>query len=142
MGFSRKIEDGGVKGVHKNVKLGLMAKYPQVKSEGFARAICAAVGHEDIDPEYFRKPVRVVPDGYALSQDERVIDVFEIEILYLLSDRKLEHYAKMMVDLDCYDWTLNVFVVSRHGHINQIDLRPWYYKWLSRAQAVEPAGVA
>ena len=73
---------------------------------------------------------KIVCDGYVIDWNERRIDVFEVEDTHRITDKKLAQYAMLAVSLEEYEIMMELFVVNRYGHINKIELMPYYLKHL------------
>ena len=106
---------------HADILAALVEAYPDIQTRRFNRAL-ATVYPPSVEAPIFRR----VPDAFAIYLPAMDVDLFEIEITSGLTPAALADYAALMVDLSFDYVTGRLFVVSRFGHINEIDTRPWY----------------
>lgn len=102
----------------------LQATYPSVCKGRFLDALMEAFPDYAIDASRFTR----VPDAYAIRVGDREVDLFEVEVTHPLPVHTLRDIAKLWFELDALAIQLSLYVVSRYGHINAVDLRPWYYE--------------
>jgi hypothetical protein len=74
--------------------------------------------------------MELIPDAYAIHRDTNELHFFEVEVRHLLTDTKLQEYARFLTIMDFYGIEFGVFSVNQHGHINQVPLLPHYIAWL------------
>ena len=63
-----------------------------------------------------------VPDAYRLSAEEKTVDIYEVEVTWALTDKKLRQLGELWLLLKTRGWSLRLFVVNRWLHINELDL--------------------
>lgn len=110
----------------------LKAERPEPQTRSFVRALREAfpeVGGDE--PVAFNR----VPDGYVIRKESREVDLFEAEATHPLSKRATEDICRLWFDLDGASIRLSLYIVNRFGHVNQVDLEPWYYLLVHGAAA-------
>ena len=75
------------------------------------------------------------PDAYVVDRAERDLHFFEIEVYNPMAHDKLLAYGKMQTDMAYYGIDFGVYVVNKYGHINRVDLLPYYAEWLTEVAA-------
>ena len=70
------------------------------------------------------------PDAYIVDRAERDLHFFEIEVYNPMAHDKLLAYGKMQTDMAYYGIDFGVYVANKYGHINRVDLLPYYAQWL------------
>ncbi len=81
---------------------------------GFRANLERAVGHG--------LSFRLVPDAHRIDEEERTVEVHEVEVTHSMSENKLERYLRLYWALDEHDWELRVFVVNRFGQRSELDM--------------------
>lgn len=74
---------------------------------------------------------RFEPDAYALDVKAGFLHFFEIEVYNPMTTAKLKAYGRLMMNLNYYGIEFAVLVVNKYGHINTVDLLPYYALSLS-----------
>lgn len=95
----------------------LIATYPSIREKEFSKAVKKFTSNE------FGSgicDIKIVPDAFAIYQEIQEIDIFEIEVTHSLPINKLEEYGQRMIEFECYGYQMNLFIVNKHGHINQV----------------------
>lgn len=103
----------------------LKGAYPQIKSGHFVHALIEAFA-PDLDLAELEEDFRRVPDGYAIYAEDRSVDVFEAEATHALHHNAMADYLRLWRSLDMESITLTLYIVSRHGHINAVNLLDIY----------------
>lgn len=111
----------------------LTDQYPQIKTRGFLKELRAAFAGRQLRHNCIRGFNRV-PDGYVIDAPARRIDLFEAEATHPLPTAALDDYIHLWHDFGCYGVTVNLYVVSRLGHINAVDMSGQYLLMISRSE--------
>jgi len=113
--------------------LGLLcAQYTQLRRLHMAREVSSL--DDDTDFREMVSAIKRRPDAFAIYPDERRVDFFEVEVTHRMGEAKLYDYAKLVTDMDYYGVELNVYVVNQYGHVNRLDLFPYYIDSLGAAK--------
>lgn len=111
----------------------LTEQYPQVKTGKLAaRAI------SETFPELEDVPFDCVPDGIVIDAEDRRIDLFEAEVTHPIPRSAMWAICDLWVACDNAGIALNLFVVNRYGHVNQMDIAPWYLALLQERTEQQP----
>ena len=81
------------------------------------------------------KSLELIPDAHAIHRETMELHFFEVEVTHLLSDTKMQEYARFVTIMDYYGIQFAVFTVNQHGHINEVPLIEHYVAWLRARQA-------
>ncbi len=121
-----------VKQVH--VLEALTTTYPEIQRLDWKSTTFEAfIGDEDEDEIFgLLEAIKFIPDGYVVDPKERELYFFEVEIHSPMSGEKLRTYGKMAIDLAYYDINFVVMTINKYGHIQAVDLLPYYADWLQR----------
>lgn len=117
----------------------LQAQYPEVRRGRWRPHVLATFlmrSRRDGMPRAFSEMVRdfrMEPDAYVVNSDEGFVHFFEVEVFNPMEDRKLDAYAKLQIDFAAFGVDFQVLVVNKYGHINTVDLLPYYARWLQAA---------
>jgi hypothetical protein len=120
---------------------GLVQHIPGCKLTGWREATMKAfqshpevVGVED-DFWDALKAMELIPDAFVIHPETDELHFFEVEIRHILTNTKLQEYARFLTVMDYYGIEFAVFSVNQHGHINQVSLLPHYITWVKAQQA-------
>ncbi len=117
----------------------LQTQYPEVKTGGWRRAVRAALSehlHREGIPQDFNEMVeafRFEPDAYVVNAEEAFVHFFEVEVYNPMTAEKLRSYGRLMIDMEFHGIEFAVLVVNKYGHINTVDLLPYYAESLRAA---------
>jgi hypothetical protein len=113
----------------------LQATYPNVQRGMWRTRVIDALCGELSDPDEsdnLRESImglRYEPDAFVIEKDLGELIFFEVEVYSLLKQKKLQAYAAFSMELAGYI-KFALLTVNKHGHINAIDLLPYYADWL------------
>jgi hypothetical protein len=78
----------------------------KAQTKGFAKSVASAIELENLDPVY----IDLVPDAYLIDASKKVVTCFEVERFSHCTENKMGKYAELWFELDCDDWTLELFI--------------------------------
>lgn len=112
----------------------LLKQHPEVRpAAGWRDAAAAALtlgARRHGLPRDFVSTVRAfrrfVPDAYALDRTARELHFFEIEVYNPMTSAKLQAYGRLQTDMAAFGVDFQVLVVNKYGHVNRVDLLPYY----------------
>jgi hypothetical protein len=103
----------------------LREEHPELRTGGkLIRDLEASFPEALDDLRWFTR----IPDAYAIRQDDREVDVFEVEVTHPIPLSTVRDLTRLWFDLDSMSVKMTCYVVNRYGHINVLDLRSWYYE--------------
>ena len=113
----------------------LIQTYPEIKTSNWkASALKSFANREDAESvASVINDVDLLPDGFVIDDDEDGLLFFEVEVHSPMSGDKLRKYGKLAIDLACYEINFSLLTVNKYGHINKVDLLPYYADWLKRS---------
>jgi len=102
---------------------GLKDQYPQVRSgRGLLDELVAAFPQAHGAP----RDLACIPDAWAIYPEDREVDIFEAEVTHPVSRNTMHELARLWFWLDAFNVRMNLYIVSRYGHVNQLDFLPEY----------------
>ena len=123
-----------VKQVH--VLSALLDSYPEVKTANWKTdALKEFSQHEDSGPlSDVLSEMNYLPDAFSIHKENDLLEMtfFEVEIHSPMAGDKLRSYGKFAIDLGYYDVQFSLMTVNKYGHINEVDLLPYYADWLRK----------
>lgn len=69
-----------------------------------------------------------IPDGYVLEGDR--LDLFEVEVTHHIPRSTMQKICQLWQVADNVGYEVNLFVVNRYGHINQLPLEIPYFGFI------------
>lgn len=112
-------------------------RWRQTVVQAFAGADCLDGDEDDFHDAVYS--LRQLPDAFVVNRDQQFVHFFEVEITSPMSRAKLHSYAQMVAVFDYYHIEFAVFSVNQYGHINLVDLLPYYAQWLKSQQEKQEA---
>lgn len=126
------------------ILLALQASIPTVRTGRWREAAVAELTlgtRRHGLPRDFVETVRAfkkfIPDAYLIDKEERCLHFFEIEIFNPMREAKLDAYGWFATDMAGFGIDFGVYTVNKYGHINRVDLLPYYIRAIRAAGTVE-----
>lgn len=123
------------------VLLALTNTYPELKRSQWrkdAKALLPIIQENEGFPNDFIDVINdmpLIPDAFVVNKDDLSILFFEVEIYSPMNQNKLMTYGRLKADLAAFGVCFCVLVVNQYGHINEVDLMPYYAEWLEGVSA-------
>jgi hypothetical protein len=105
----------------------ILAEFPDAATTGFPAAMRAL--REEVDAEPCELDSCIRPDAFRLDRDGEWIEIYEVEVYSMLSERKITELGEWWFDWDSEDgseWLPVLILIDRYGHRNRVDLRHAY----------------
>lgn len=74
---------------------------------------------DQMDLDWFKKRVRIIPDAFAVYLFRKKLVIFEVEIYSRLTPDKMRQICSLAVDLAIWDWTLTLIRVDEYGRFRK-----------------------